>query len=73
MKNFLKNDHPYEFSNNLSNEAAYEIHIFLSNFSWNFLNQYYDKISQYEQEISFMKENNPNTFRIELEEDDLPY
>ena len=73
MKNSLKICYPCWVQNDLSDEAAYEIHIFLSNLAWEFLNHYHEQIDQHEQAISFMEENSSSTLKFAPEEENLPF
>jgi hypothetical protein len=57
MKNNREINCPCWIKSDLSDEAAYEIHIFLSNLAWEFLNHYHGQIEQHEQGIGFFEEN----------------
>lgn len=72
MKNSSKFDCPCWIQTDLSNEAAYEIHIFLSRLAEEFLDRHYDQIEQHEQAIDFWKDNNTSERQLSFE-DDLPF
>ena len=73
MKNNWKINCPCWIQNDLSDEAAYEIHIFLSNLAWEFLNHYHDQIDQHEQVIGFMDENRSFLQNVSSKKETLPF
>jgi hypothetical protein len=73
MKNNRKFNCPCWIQNDLSDEAAYEIHIFLSNLAWEFLNRHYDQIDQHEQGVGFMEENNTFIQNVSSQKETLPF
>ena len=73
MKNLSKINCPCWVENDLSDEAAYEIYIFLSSLAWNFLNHYHDQIVQHENAVSFFEENNLAAPKIKMKEEELPF
>jgi len=73
MKNLSKINCPCWVENDLSDEAAYEIYIFLSSLAWNFLNHYHDQIDQHENAVSFWEENNLTAPNINIKDDELPF
>jgi hypothetical protein len=73
VKNNREFNCPCWIQNDLSDEAAYEIHSFLSNLSWEFLNHYHDQIEQHEQAICFMEENSAPPQNISSQKEELPF
>jgi hypothetical protein len=73
MKNNCKIYCPCWIQNDLSDEAAYEIHLFLSNLAWEFLNHYHNQIDQHEQAVDFMKENSSIHQNISHKKETLPF
>ncbi len=73
MKKHRKINCPCWIQNDLSDEAAYEIHIFLSNLAWEFLNLYHDKIDQHEQAVNFIEENRSLHQNFSHKNETLPF
>ncbi len=73
MKNLMQTNCPCWVQNDMSDEAAYEIHIFLSSLAGDFSNHYHNQIDQHEKAVSFLKENNSSTLEARMEEDELPF
>ena len=73
MKNNREFNCPCWIQNDLSDEAAYEIHIFLSNLAWEFLNHYHDQIDQHEQVVGFSEENSPLPQNVSSQKEAIPF
>jgi hypothetical protein len=73
MKKNWRINCPCWIQNDLSDEAAYEIHIFLSNLAWEFMNLHHDQINQHEQGVGFTEEGHSSHQNISSQKEALPF